>query len=1028
MNKLFANSYFNYGYFVRLNLYLFIKLNFITLIIIYICPNYFLSFIFTTFFLLYHLNLTFKTVSFQIQFYNINLGYFIMKIYRFVKKTSYYCLDQLNSYLVQRNSWLKKLFKYLFCILLLNCYLNSLDGSTLTLLTPSVTKLTSELAVKETLEKKETLKLLKKKLKQVLFVLKRRKKATDLETLSVINGLKSEIKTLSDSLKTKSNKVKVKVYEQKKHQTTLVVKGITFDESTDNYKSMYLKLFNAFTNHVVYKKIKNKSVVLKIVDIENDETKSLHIPVSLTNESIFTEYYDKISSYLKIFWKPKYGSIRSDEFLVVVYNLDQKVIPKSRKKAILGKKYYSTKVNDENYVEIADPKPVKKPSIKPIKLCKAGVKEFCSMDIETIIINKKTQQHIPIAISTHSKDFSKLFLIDLVLFKKNKDKAVKKLFKEYLDFMTSFKKFYIIFAHNLGGYDGYFLYRNLMSVISNVNLLECSVDPSNKFITINFIHGFKDEEGEERAIALTWKDSLRVYPGSLESLCKQFNVEGKLSKYKDEYNSIELFDNENLLDEFKKYSLQDSIALYNALKNAQDLYYKNYFIDICDVVSTANLSMKIYRAHFLHDEIPLLTEFEEKFIRESYLGGATDYYKAKGENLRCYDVNSLYPSAMMNELPYKVIAKHNDLSGVNVKDFKGFVLAKVTSPEYIRNPIVALKHEGRTIYPLGSWFGVYYADYLAKAQKFGYKIELISGIEFEYKKLFDGYINHFYDIKKNSTGSLRYLAKLKLNSLYGMFGRRSENLKVINVKNEEIAEMLKTKLIKNIIDLNNGYSILVCETNLDYLTVKKYNLKVDGDVMSLKKPTYANVAIASAITSEAQMKMMEYKNHPDFLVYYTDTDSLFTDKPIPEYLIGKELGLMKNETLDKYGVETISQATFIGLKKYGLRVIDNEGNIKDSSTFAGVPKDSLTFDEVNQIHEGTNLVKNLKDRFNKSFNSLNIKTQSNVKIEISNKRDKQLVNNDYLPQTVNLLEKQEFDSKLINKLVSRYNRLNKKLI
>jgi hypothetical protein len=173
--------------------------------------------------------------------------------------------------------------------------------------------------------------------------------------------------------------------------------------------------------------------------------------------------------------------------------------------------------------------------------------------------------------------------------------------------------------------------------------------------------------------------------------------------------------------------------------------------------------------------------------------------------------------------------------------------------------------------------------------------------------------------------------------------------------------------------------------------------------------------------------MMDYKNHPGFEVYYTDTDSLFTDKPLPEYLVGKELGQMKNETLDKYGVDSIAAATFVGLKKYGIRVIDKEGLIKDSSTFAGVPKDTLSFEEVNLIHEGTPLVRNLKDRFTKSFNSLNIKTQTNVKLEISNKRDKELIHNEYLPKTVNLLEKQEFDSKLVSKLVTRYNRIKKKL-
>ena len=36
------------------------------------------------------------------------------------------------------------------------------------------------------------------------------------------------------------------------------------------------------------------------------------------------------------------------------------------------------------------------------------------------------------------------------------------------------------------------------------------------------------------------------------------------------------------------------------------------------------------------------------FVRKSYFGGATDYYRGHGYNLKYYDVNSLYPFAMKN--------------------------------------------------------------------------------------------------------------------------------------------------------------------------------------------------------------------------------------------------------------------------------------------------------------------------------------------------------------------------------------------
>ena len=38
-------------------------------------------------------------------------------------------------------------------------------------------------------------------------------------------------------------------------------------------------------------------------------------------------------------------------------------------------------------------------------------------------------------------------------------------------------------------------------------------------------------------------------------------------------------------------------------------------------------------------------------------GGATDYYKMKAENIYYYDVNSLYPFAMMKPMPYELLRK-----------------------------------------------------------------------------------------------------------------------------------------------------------------------------------------------------------------------------------------------------------------------------------------------------------------------------------------------------------------------------------
>jgi DNA polymerase elongation subunit (family B) len=78
-----------------------------------------------------------------------------------------------------------------------------------------------------------------------------------------------------------------------------------------------------------------------------------------------------------------------------------------------------------------------------------------------------------------------------------------------------------------------------------------------------------------------------------------------------------------------------------------------------------------------------------------------------------------------------------------------------------------------------------------------------------------------------------------------------------------------------------------------------------------------NIAIASAITGYARMHMSQFKNNPDFNLYYSDTDSIYIDKPLShEFVSEKVLGKMKLENICK-------EAIFLSPKVYCL--INNEG-------------------------------------------------------------------------------------------------------
>ena len=119
----------------------------------------------------------------------------------------------------------------------------------------------------------------------------------------------------------------------------------------------------------------------------------------------------------------------------------------------------------------------------------------------------------------------------------------------------------------------------------------------------------------------------------------------------------------------------ESIALFYALIEAQKLYIIIYNIDITTILSTSTLSLKIFRRNFLNIDIPILKGTEDSFIRGGYFGGATDYYKPYIQDGYYYDVNSLYPFAMLNPIPYKIINYYKDMSKINLNNFYGYCLA-----------------------------------------------------------------------------------------------------------------------------------------------------------------------------------------------------------------------------------------------------------------------------------------------------------------------------------------------------------------
>jgi hypothetical protein len=135
-----------------------------------------------------------------------------------------------------------------------------------------------------------------------------------------------------------------------------------------------------------------------------------------------------------------------------------------------------------------------------------------------------------------------------------------------------------------------------------------------------------------------------------------------------------------------------------------------------------------------------------------------------------------------------------------------------------------------------------------------------------------------------------------------------DNFTNINVIHKDYLGDFENKFIETISEkVDLGDYVLIFFNKLDF---------VNEDDQSTHN---VSIGVAAAITAYARIHMSQFKNNPNFKLFYSDTDSIYIDKPLPDYMISNTiLGKMKLEN-------TLTEAIFLAPKMYLLETID--GNI-----------------------------------------------------------------------------------------------------
>jgi hypothetical protein len=159
-----------------------------------------------------------------------------------------------------------------------------------------------------------------------------------------------------------------------------------------------------------------------------------------------------------------------------------------------------------------------------------------------------------------------------------------------------------------------------------------------------------------------------------------------------------------------------------------------------------------------------------------------------------------------------------------------------------------------------------------------------------------------------------------------------EHHKIINT--EELDDYLNNYIVLNFIKFSNNKMLI---------TYKDKNIISD---LSSRRENSKNVSvsISSAISSYSRIFMSKFKNNLNYKLYYTDTDSLYINKPLEDKFIGTELGQFKLENI-------FNKAVFLAPKVYGGITENGEEIIKIKGF-----KNPIPFEELEKLlHSGNTL-------------------------------------------------------------------------
>lgn len=302
------------------------------------------------------------------------------------------------------------------------------------------------------------------------------------------------------------------------------------------------------------------------------------------------------------------------------------------------------------------------------------------------------------------------------------------------------------------------------------------------------------EKKNKKYKKVVFYDSLKKLPFKVATISKAFNLPDE--KLVIDYKAPRPVGHE-LTEEERAYIVNDCRIVAGALKIQFEQGLKK-MTNASDALNNFKdgLTLKHFEKYFPTFPITL-----DSFIRKAYKGGYV-YLNPKRRNKRglkgvTFDVNSLYPSVMYEKmLPYGYPVFFEG-APEKTDDYPLFIVHLKCAFELKKNhlPTIQLKNNRafvETEYLTSSKGDVVDltltdVDLDLFLEHYDvYELEYVKGLKFRGKVgLFRDYIEYWMKIKETSTGAIRQLSKLMLNSLYGKFATNPNARKKIPELDED---------------------------------------------------------------------------------------------------------------------------------------------------------------------------------------------------------------------------------------------------